>query len=126
VAVARSQPCVSANAIREVGEARRKDSPTVVNALIKNAPQIASELDNSLTWDRGTEMQAPAIHDATDIRSTSVTLKAPATRKHENTNGLPQAVHAKGTDGRAFASSAQRNGETLTEAAQDARLPHPS
>ena len=34
----------------------RKDTQTVVNALIRTARQLPNELYKSLTWDRGKEM----------------------------------------------------------------------
>ena len=33
-----------------------KDTETVINALIKQAHKLPSELYKSLTWDRGSEM----------------------------------------------------------------------
>jgi IS30 family transposase len=33
-----------------------KDTETVINALIDNAPQLPQELYQSLTWDRGEEI----------------------------------------------------------------------
>lgn len=46
-----------------------KDSPTVVNALIKHARKLPQELYKSLTWDRGTEMHGhKRFTMATDIK----------------------------------------------------------
>ena len=67
----------------------RKDTETVINALIKNARKLPQELYKSLTWDRGSEM---ADHKrftlATDIQVYFCDPKNPWQRgTNENTNG---------------------------------------
>ena len=71
----------------------RKDSETVVNALIQQAMKLPQELYKSLTWDRGSEL---ADHKrftlATDIQVFFCDPRNPWQRgSNENTNGLPRA-----------------------------------
>jgi IS30 family transposase len=78
----------------------RKDTRTVINALIKNARQLPQELYQSLTWDRGKEM---ANHKrftlATDIKVYFCDPQNPWHRgSNENTNGLLRQYLPKGTD----------------------------
>lgn len=78
----------------------RKDTETVINALIKNARQLPQELYKSLTWDRGSEM---ADHKrftlATDIKVYFCDPQNPWQRgTNENTNGLLRQYFPKGTD----------------------------
>jgi len=77
-----------------------KNTETVINALIKQARKLPSELYKSLTWDRGKEM-----HDhkrftlATDINIYFCDPKSPWQRgSNENTNGLLRQYFPKGTD----------------------------
>jgi IS30 family transposase len=77
-----------------------KDTETVINALIKQARKLPSELYKSLTWDRGKEM-----HDhkrftlATDIKIYFCDPQSPWQRgSNENTNGLLRQYFPKGTD----------------------------
>jgi len=77
-----------------------KDTETVINALIKQAHKLPSELYKSLTWDRGKEM-----HDhkrftlATDIKVYFCDPQSPWQRgSNENTNGLLRQYFPKGTD----------------------------
>jgi len=77
-----------------------KNTETVVNALIKQAHKLPSELYKSLTWDRGKEM-----HDhkrftlATDIKIYFCDPRSPWQRgSNENTNGLLRQYFPKGTD----------------------------
>ena len=77
-----------------------KNTETVINALIKQARKLPSELYKSLTWDRGKEM-----HDhkrftlATDIKIYFCDPKSPWQRgSNENTNGLLRQYFPKGTD----------------------------
>jgi IS30 family transposase len=77
-----------------------KNTETVINALIKQAHKLPSELYKSLTWDRGKEM-----HDhkrftlATDIKVYFCDPKSPWQRgSNENTNGLLRQYFPKGTD----------------------------
>ncbi len=78
----------------------KKDTETVINALIKNARQLPQELYQSLTWDRGSEM---ADHKrftlATDIKVYFCDPQNPWQRgSNENTNGLLRQYFPKGTD----------------------------
>jgi IS30 family transposase len=78
----------------------RKDTETVINALIKNARKLPRELYQSLTWDRGKEM---ADHKrftvATDIKVYFCDPQNPWQRgSNENTNGLLWQYFPKGTD----------------------------
>ena len=78
----------------------RKDTQTVVNALIKNALKLPQELYKSLTWDRGHEM---ADHKrftlATDISVYFCDPQRPWQRgSNENTNGLLRQYFPKGID----------------------------
>jgi len=77
-----------------------KNTETVINALIKQAHKLPSELYKSLTWDRGKEM-----HDhkrftlATDIQVYFCNPQSPWQRgSNENTNGLLRQYFPKGTD----------------------------
>jgi IS30 family transposase len=77
-----------------------KDTETVINALIKQARKLPSELYKSLTWDRGKEM---ADHQrftlATDIKVYFCDPQSPWQRgSNENTNGLLRQYFPKGTD----------------------------
>ncbi len=78
----------------------RKDTDTVVNALIKNARKLPEELYKSLTWDRGKEM---ADHKrftlATDVQVYFCDPQSPWQRgSNENTNGLLRQYLPKGID----------------------------
>ena len=78
----------------------RKDTETVINALIKNARKLPQELNKTLTWDRGKEM---ADHKrftlATDIQVYFCDPKNPWQRgSNENTNGLLRQYFPKGID----------------------------
>lgn len=77
-----------------------KDTETVVNALIKHAHKLPTELYKSLTWDRGKEV---ADHErftlATDIKVYFCDPQSPWQRgSNENTNGLLRQYFPKGTD----------------------------
>jgi len=77
-----------------------KDTETVINALIKHAHKLPTELYKSLTWDRGKEM---ADHQrftlATDIKVYFCDPQSPWQRgSNENTNGLLRQYFPKGTD----------------------------
>lgn len=76
----------------------RKDTHTVVNALIKHAGKLPQELYKSLTWDRGKEL---ADHKrftlATDIQVYFCDPRSPWQRgSNENTNGLLRQYFPKG------------------------------
>ena len=76
----------------------RKDTETVINALIKNARKLPQELYKSLTWDRGKEM---ADHKrftlATDIGVYFCDPQSPWQRgRNENMNGLLRQYFPKG------------------------------
>jgi IS30 family transposase len=78
----------------------RKDTQTVVDALIKHAHKLPQELYRSLTWDRGPEM---ADHKrftlATDIKVYFCDPQSPWQRgSNENTNGLLRQYLPKGID----------------------------
>jgi len=78
----------------------RKDTETVINALIKQARKLPQELYKSLTWDRGSEM---ADHKrftlATDIQVYFCDPQNPWQRgSNENTNGLLRQYFPKGMD----------------------------
>ena len=77
-----------------------KNTETVINALIKHAHKLPTELYKSLTWDRGKEM---ADHKrftlATDIDVYFCDPQSPWQRgSNENTNGLLRQYFPKGTD----------------------------
>jgi len=77
-----------------------KKTETVINALIKQAHKLPSELYKSLTWDRGKEM---ADHKrfslATDIDVYFCDPQSPWQRgSNDNTNGLLRQYFPKGTD----------------------------
>jgi IS30 family transposase len=78
----------------------KKDTTTVVNALIDHAKTLPQELYKSLTWDRGFEM---ADHKrftlATDIQVYFCDPQNPWQRgTNENTNGLLRQYLPKGID----------------------------
>ncbi len=78
----------------------KKDTETVVNALIKHAHKLPHELYQSLTWDRGKEM---ADHRrftlATDIKVYFCDPRSPWQRgSNENANGLLRQYLPKGID----------------------------
>jgi len=77
-----------------------KDSETVINALIKQARKLPSELYKSLTWDRGSEMgDHQRFTLATDIKVYFCDPQSPWQRgSNENTNGLLRQYFPKGTD----------------------------
>jgi len=83
-----------------LAKVKARDSETVINALIKHAHKLPSELYKSLTWDRGKEM---AKHQrftlATDIDVYFCDPRSPWQRgSNENTNGLLRQYFPKGTD----------------------------
>jgi IS30 family transposase len=77
-----------------------KDTETVINALIKHAHSLPSELYQSLTWDRGKEMaEHKRFTLATDIKVYFCDPQNPWQRgSNENTNGLLRQYFPKGTD----------------------------
>jgi IS30 family transposase len=85
----------------------RKDTETVINALIKNAPKLPQDIYKSLTWDRGKEM---ADHKrftlTTDIKVYFCDPQNPWQRgTNENTNGLLRQYFPKGTDISAYSQA---------------------
>jgi IS30 family transposase len=83
-----------------LAKVRGKDTKTVIDALIRQAHKLPSELYQSLTWDRGKEM---ADHKrfklATDIDVYFCDPKSPWQRgSNENTNRLLRQYFPKGTD----------------------------
>lgn len=77
-----------------------KDTETVVAALKKQITKLPSELRQSLTWDRGTEMAAHKDFTvATDVQVYFCDPKSPWQRgSNENTNGLLRQYFPDGTD----------------------------
>jgi len=78
----------------------RKDTETVINALIKQAHKLPRELYKSLTWDRGSEL---ADHKrfslATDVKVYFCDPKSPWQRgSNEQINGLLRQYFPKGMD----------------------------
>jgi IS30 family transposase len=83
-----------------LAKAKRKDTETVINALIKQAHKLPRELYKSLTWDRGKEV---ADHKRfsldTDIQVYFCDPQHPWQRgSNENTNGLLRQYFPKGMD----------------------------
>lgn len=79
---------------------KSKETDIVINALIKHAHKLPTELYKSLTWDRGKEM---ADHQrftlATDVKVYFCDPQSPWQRgSNENTNGLLRQYFPKGTD----------------------------
>lgn len=87
-----------------------KDSETVINALVKQAQELPTELYKSLTWDRGSEMHLHRRFTlATDINVYFCDPQSPWQRgSNENTNRLLRQYLPKGTD-LAVHSQAQLN-----------------
>ena len=79
---------------------KRKDSETVIDALIKQARKLPRELYKSLTWDRGSEMaEHQRFSLATDIKVYFCDPQHPWQRgSNENTNGLLRQYFPKGMD----------------------------
>ena len=78
----------------------RRNSATVIEALIKQSTKLPSELYMSLTWDRGSEMsEHKKFTLATDIQIYFCDPKSPWQRgSNENTNRLLRQYFPKGTD----------------------------
>lgn len=79
---------------------KSKDTETVINALIKHAHKLPTEIYKSLTWDRGKEL---ADHQrfslATNVDVYFCDPQSPWQRgSNENTNGLLRQYFPKGTD----------------------------
>ena len=77
-----------------------KDTETVINALIRQAHKLPSELYKSLTWDQGKELtDHKRFSLATDIDVYFCEPSSPWQRgSNENTNGLLRQYFPKGTD----------------------------
>ncbi|MEJ2441262.1 MAG: IS30 family transposase [Gammaproteobacteria bacterium] len=77
-----------------------KDTQTVINALIKHAHKLPTELYKSLTWDRGKEMAGHQRFTlATDIKVYFCDPQSPWQRgSNENTNRLLRQYFPKGAD----------------------------
>ncbi len=83
-----------------LAKVKSKDTETVINALIKHAHKLPTELYKSLTWDRGKEM---ADHKRfsldTNIKVYFCDPRSPWQRgSNENTNGLLRQYFPKGMD----------------------------
>ena len=77
-----------------------KDTDSVISALIKQSRKLPTELYQSLTWDRGSEL---ADHQrftlATDVKVYFCDPQSPWQRgSNENTNRLLRQYFPKGTD----------------------------
>ena len=83
-----------------LAKVEKKDTETVINALIKQAHKLPRELYKSLTWDRRKEMADHRRFSlATDIDVYFCDPKSPWQRgSNENTNGLLRQYFPKGTD----------------------------
>ena len=83
-----------------MAKVNRRDSETVIKALVKHAQSLPKELYTSLTWDRGSEMaDHPRFTVATDIKVYFCDPQNPWQRgSNENTNGLIRQYFPKGTD----------------------------
>ena len=79
---------------------KRKDTQTVVAAVIKQVNRLPIELRRSLTWDRGTEMaQHQVFSVATDVKVYFCDPQSPWQRgTNENTNGLLRQYFPDGTE----------------------------
>ena len=89
----------------------KKNTETVAAALIKHTQQLPTELYQSLTWDRGTEM---ANHRqfmlATDIAVYFCDPKNPwQCGSHENTNRLLRQYLPKGIDSSMYTQAQLNN-----------------
>jgi IS30 family transposase len=85
----------------------RKDSETVITALIKHASKLPQELYKSLTWNRGSEMaEHRRFTVATDIQVYFCDPQNPWQRgSNENTNGLLRQYFPKGIDLSAYSQA---------------------
>ena len=83
-----------------LAKVEKKDTETVINALIKQAHKLPRELYKSLSWDRGKEMADDRRFSlATDIDVYFCDPKSPWQRgSNENPNGLLRQYFPKGTD----------------------------
>lgn len=79
---------------------KNRETETVINALIKNAKRLPTELYKSLTWDRGGEMtDHKRFTVATNIDVYFCDPQSPWQRgSNENTNRLLRQYLPKGTD----------------------------
>jgi IS30 family transposase len=78
----------------------KKDTASVINALIREAPRVPGQLMKSLTWDRGNEMaQHTRFTVATDVAVYFCDPQSPWQRgSNENTNGLLRQYFPHGTN----------------------------
>ena len=83
-----------------LAKVKDKRTETVINALIKQAHNLPSELYKSLTWDRGSEMtDHQRFTLETDIKVYFCDPQSPWQRgSNENTNRLLRDYFPKGTD----------------------------
>ena len=77
-----------------------KDTESVVAALKRQIAKLPTELRQSLTWDRGTEMaQHKAFSVATDVKVYFCDPQSPWQRgTNENTNGLLRQYFPNGAE----------------------------
>ena len=77
-----------------------RNAPTVARALAKRIQRLPASLKQSLTWDRGHEMQQhKAFTVATDVQVYFCDPRSPWQRgSNENTNGLLRQYFPKGQD----------------------------
>jgi len=101
----------------------RKDTETVVGALIKHAHKLPHELCKSLTWDRGKEMSNHRRFTlATDIKVYFCDPQSPWQRgSNENTNGLLRQYLPKGID---LSTYSQPNLNAIARGLTNARGKH--
>jgi len=83
-----------------LAKVKDRKTDTVINALIKHAQKLPTELYKSLTWDRGAELAAhKSFTLATDIDVYFCEPSSPWQRgSNENTNRLLRQYFPKGTD----------------------------
>jgi IS30 family transposase len=83
-----------------LAKVENKNTETVIQALIKQAQKLPSELYKSLTWDRGSELcDHKKFTLATDIQVYFCDPRSPWQRgSNENTNRLLRQYFPKGTD----------------------------
>jgi IS30 family transposase len=81
-----------------------KETQVVVDALIREVRRLPGQLMQTLTWDRGHELQQhQRFAMATDVQVYFCDPRSPWQRgSNENTNGLLRQYFPKGTDLRSY------------------------